>query len=142
MLSIFSCAYRPSVCLLWRNAYLDLLPIFWWWYLGFWYWIVWAALHILEVNPLSVTSFGNIFSHSVHCLFVLFMVSITVQKLLSLIRFHLFFFFTSITLEDIAKKTVLWLISMSVLFSSRSFIASSLTFRSLIHFLIYFCVWC
>ena len=88
----FSCAYRPSVCLLWRNAYLDLLPIFWWWYLGFWYWIVWAALHILEVNPLSVTSFGNIFSHSVHCLFVLFMVSITVQKLLSLIRFHLFFF--------------------------------------------------
>ena len=28
MLSIFSCALWPSVCLLWRNVYLDLLPIF------------------------------------------------------------------------------------------------------------------
>ena len=28
MLSIFSCASWPSVCLLWRNVYLDLLPIF------------------------------------------------------------------------------------------------------------------
>ena len=27
MLSIFSCALWPSVCLLWRNVYLDLLPI-------------------------------------------------------------------------------------------------------------------
>ena len=26
--SIFSCAYWPSVCLLWRNVYLGLLPIF------------------------------------------------------------------------------------------------------------------
>ena len=28
MLSIFSCAFWPSVCLLWRNVYLHLLPIF------------------------------------------------------------------------------------------------------------------
>ena len=28
MLSIFSCASWPSVCLLWRNVYLGLLPIF------------------------------------------------------------------------------------------------------------------
>ena len=27
-LSIFPCAYWPSVCLLWRNVYLSLLPIF------------------------------------------------------------------------------------------------------------------
>ena len=27
MLSIFSCAFGPSVCLLWRNICLDLLPI-------------------------------------------------------------------------------------------------------------------
>ena len=35
--NIFSCAFRPSVCLLWRNVYFDLLPIFEWikkmWYL-------------------------------------------------------------------------------------------------------------
>ena len=28
MLSAFSCASWPFVCLLWRNVYLDLLPIF------------------------------------------------------------------------------------------------------------------
>ena len=39
------------------------------------------------------------FSHSEACLFTLFVVSFTVQKLLSLIRFHLFIFvFMSITL--------------------------------------------
>ena len=29
ILRIFSCACWPFVCLLWRNVYLDLLPIFW-----------------------------------------------------------------------------------------------------------------
>ena len=28
MLNIFSCTYWPSLCLLWRNVYLGLLPIF------------------------------------------------------------------------------------------------------------------
>ena len=40
---------------------------------------------ILEINLLSVASFASIFSHPVGCLFVLFMVSFAVQKLLSLI---------------------------------------------------------
>ena len=39
-----------------------------------------SCLCILEINPLSVTSFANIFSHSVGCLFVLFMVSFAMQK--------------------------------------------------------------
>ena len=30
-----------------------------------------SCLYILEINPLSVTSFPNIFSHSVGCLFIL-----------------------------------------------------------------------
>ena len=30
MLGIFSCVYWPSVCLLWRDVYLSLLPIFDW----------------------------------------------------------------------------------------------------------------
>ena len=41
---------------------------------------------MLDINPLSVISFANIFSHSVDCLFVLLMVSFDVQKLLRLIR--------------------------------------------------------
>ena len=51
-----------------------------------------SCLYMLDINPLSVISFGNIFSHSVSCLFVLSMVSFAVQKLLSLIRSHLFIF--------------------------------------------------
>ena len=52
-----------------------------------------SRLHILEIKPLSIASFSNIFSHSVGCLFIWFMVSFVVQKLLSLIRSHLFIFF-------------------------------------------------
>ena len=51
-----------------------------------------SYLYILEINPLSVASFANIFSHSVGCLFILLMVSFAVQKLLSLIGSHLFCF--------------------------------------------------
>ena len=35
-------------------------------------------LYILDINPLSVASFANIFSHSQGCLFILFMVSFAV----------------------------------------------------------------
>ena len=49
-----------------------------------------SCLYILEVNPLSVVSFAIIFSHSEGCLFTLFIVSFAAQKLLSLIRSHLF----------------------------------------------------
>ena len=56
-------------------------------------------LHILEINPLSVVSYPIILSHSEGCLFTLFIVSFAVQKLLSLIRSHLFIFvFISISL--------------------------------------------
>ena len=49
MLSIFSCAYWPSVCL-WKNVYLGLLPIF---QLGwfFWYWVVWAVCIFWILTP-------------------------------------------------------------------------------------------
>ena len=47
---------------------------------------------ILEINSLSVVSFAIISPHSQGCLFTLFIVSFAVQKLLSLIRSHLFIF--------------------------------------------------
>ena len=54
---------------------------------------------ISEINPLSVVSFAIIFSHSEGCLFTVLIVSFAVQKLLSLIRSHLFtFVFISVTL--------------------------------------------
>ena len=58
-----------------------------------------SCLYIFEINSLSFVSFAVIFSHSEGCLFTLLIVSFIVQKLLSLIRSHLFIFaFISITL--------------------------------------------
>ena len=58
-----------------------------------------SCLYILEINPLSVVSFAIIFSHSEGCLFTFLIVSFAVQKLLSLMRSHLFtFVFISVTL--------------------------------------------
>ena len=96
-----------------------------------------SCLYILKIDPLSIDLFANTFSHSEGCLFILFMVSLAVQKLWSFIRSHLcIFVFISITLGGGSKKILLWFMSNSVLpmFSSKSFIASSLTFKSLIHF--------
>ena len=58
-----------------------------------------SCLYILEINPLSVVSFAIIFSHSEGCLFTLLRISFAGQKLLSLIRSHLFtFVFSTVTL--------------------------------------------
>ena len=58
-----------------------------------------SCFYIFEINSLSVSSFPIIFSHSEDFLFTLLIVSFVVQKLLSLIRCHLFSFaFISITL--------------------------------------------
>ena len=67
-----------------------------------------SCLYILEINPLSVVSFGIIFFYSEGCLFTLLIVFFAVKNLLSLIRSHLFtFVFISVTLgggviEDLA----------------------------------------
>ena len=102
-----------------------------------------SCLYILKIDPLPVASFANIFSHSVVCLFVLFMVSFAVQKLLSLTGSHYFIFaFVPITLGDGSKKIFLQFTSKSVLpmFSSRSFLVPSVTFRSLFDLSLFLCV--
>ena len=69
--------------------------------------------------------------------FFLFMVSFSLQKLIDLIRPHLFIFaFVSISLGDWPKRTLLWFMSDNVLplFSSRSFMMLCLTFKPLSHF--------
>ena len=86
---------------------------------------------------MPVSWFANIVSRSVGCLLILFIISFVVHKLLSLIRSDLFnFYFISITLGNGLKKILLQCMSKSVehMFSCKSFIVSSLTFKSLIHF--------
>ena len=57
-----------------------------------------SCLYIFEISCLSVASFAIIFSHSEGCLFTLLLAFFVVQKLLSLIRSHLFIIvFISIT---------------------------------------------
>ena len=58
-----------------------------------------SSLSSLEMGLLLVSSFANIFSHSVGCLVVLFMVSFAVQNLLNVMRFHLFIFSFYFSLE-------------------------------------------
>ena len=91
----------------------------------------------MEIKTLLVTLFANIFSHSIGCLFILFTVSSAVQKLMSLVRSHLFIFaFISIALVDWPKKTLLQFMSENVLpmFPSKSFMVSCLILKSLSHF--------
>ena len=64
-----------------------------------------SCLHTSEINLLSVTSYANIFSNSVGFLFILLMASSAVQKLLSLIRSHLFVFIF-ITLRGGSKRNL------------------------------------
>ena len=89
---MFSCSFWPSLRLLWRNVCLCLLPIFWLGSSFFWYWaalafcVFWKLIPCWSVHLLM-------FSPILWVVFHLFMVSFAVQKLLSLIRSHLLFFF-------------------------------------------------
>ena len=101
-----------------------------------------SCLYILEINPLSVISFAIIFSHSEGYLCTLLIVSLAVQKILSLIRSHLFIFI-SITLGGGSKRILLWFMSKGILpmFSSKSLYFLSLHLN-LYCIWVYFGVWC
>ena len=66
-----------------------------------------SSMYILEIKFVLVASFANIFSQSVGFLLLLFMVFFAEEKLVSLIRSHLFIFaFISIALREWSKKTL------------------------------------
>ena len=153
MMSNFTYAYWPSVCLLWIKVSLDLLHIF---HLDF------LSFFVIELYDLFVcfgnwTLIGHIICryflpvcrlsfHFVYgflccakasiCLFLLLILlpwEIDLRKQWS----HLLIFaFNSVALGDWLKKTVVRFMSEDVLpmFSSRSFMVSCLIFRSFSHF--------
>ena len=94
MMSIFSCAFWPSLLLLWRNVYLSLL----------FFNLIYTHTHThTHTAALDVCIFWKLttcwllhlqknFSHSMCCLSISFMISFAVQKLLSLIGSHLLIF--------------------------------------------------
>ena len=77
---IISCVIWPYGCL-WRNVYLDLLPVFSMCVcVCFFNWVsCLCCLYILETKFLLVPSFVNTFSHSVACLSVMLMLPLLVK---------------------------------------------------------------
>ena len=99
---LFVCLF--AIRRLWRNVYIDLLPIFGLDCLIFNCWVVWT-LHIFRrLSPCQ--SLCNYFLLFCGLFFILFMVSFAIQKLLSLIRPYLFIFIF-ITLE-VDQKRYCW----------------------------------
>ena len=81
-----------AICVFFGKCLFRSFPHFW---IGLFDFLVsssMSCLYILEINPLSIVSFAIIFSRSEGCLFTLLIVSFAVQKLLRLIRSHLFTF--------------------------------------------------
>ena len=76
-----------------------------------------CCLRIFEITPTLGPSLASIFSHSAGFLFVLFMVSLAEQKLVCLIKSHLFVFI-SIALGDGPKETLVQFMAWSVLHMS------------------------
>ena len=58
MLSIFSYVFWSSICLLWRNVYLDLLSSLWLGFVFFFILSCMSCLYVLEINPLSLIHFS------------------------------------------------------------------------------------
>ena len=121
MLSIFSLVYWPSECLLWRNVYLGFLPF------SDWVFVVIIELYelfvYLEIKPLSVTLFANIFSQSIGCIFVL-----------SLIKLYLFLLLFLLPWETDLRRHWYNLCQRIYCLCSLSFMVSCFIFKSLSHF--------
>ena len=136
MSSIFSCAYWPSVRLLWRNIYVGLLTIFWLSCLGFLNWVLRAVCIFWKLSPCQLLNL-QIFSP---CPETAFPFCLWFPCCAKACKFDLVpllvFAYISVALRDWPKKTLVWFMSESVLLilSSKSFMVSTLIARSLIPF--------
>ena len=97
-------------------------------------WVLWAA-YVFWILILY-QPFANIFSYSVGYIFILSVVSFSLQKLLSLMAQFVYYCFYFICFGRWIQKILVQFMSKSILsiFSFGSFIVSGLTFKCLIHF--------
>ena len=96
-----------------------------------------CCLYILEIDPLSVVSFAIIFFPFWGLPFHFAYSFLCCAKAFKFNQVPLVYFcFISVTLGGGSYRILLWFMSPSVLpmFSSKSFIVSGFTFRSLVHF--------
>ena len=104
------------------------------------------SLYKLSINPLIRYMVCSYFLHSMGCLLILLIISFVVQKLFSLMYNNLFiFYFLACNLAVIShiQKNIpkTYVKKFVPVFSSRSFMVSGLTFKSLIHFKLIFERW-
>ena len=132
ILNIFSYLW-PSVSPLWRSFYAGPLPI----KKIFLVLSCKMFLYILDINPLSNVSLANTFCHSLGCFFILLKVFFAVSYLFI---FSLF----PCPKEIYHKKVLLWEMSeiLLAMFSYRIFMVFRKTFKSLMNFEFFSCVWC
>ena len=136
-----------QLCLLWKNVYLEFLcPLKQSDCLIFLLLHCMSSLCILGIKSSSDTWFGNIFSHSVGCLFILFFwcFFFAQKQLLSLTESHLFIFaFIAFAFGVKSKKSLPGLMSGNLLHMFSSRVSG---FGSYIHvfnaFWVNFYVWC
>ena len=109
MLSIFSCACCPYVCLFGGNVYLGFLPIFdWVGFFFFWRWIYELFVYFGHQSLVGcmVWEYFIPFDRLSFCFLV---VSFALQKLIRLIKSHLFIFpFISLALGDLRKYCMVY----------------------------------
>ena len=109
---------HTPLCLVWRNVYWGLLPIFSTRFFVFCccsYWTVWAVCIFSKLSSCWVASFVNIFSHSVGWLEICLWFPLLCKSLkIWLDTFSLFFYyFISIAVGDWTKKTLVQFMSNS-----------------------------
>ena len=137
MLSAFSCSCWPFVCLLWKNVFLDLLPLF---LIGLSVLLLSCmnSSYILHINPLSNKWFAHTFFHSVPFSafsfrqWFLLLAGAFQSDVVTLVYFVLVTYaFGIISKESLSRPMSGKFFPM---FSSRSFMVSGFTFKSFIFF--------
>ena len=75
---LFMCVLAIYLYVVFGEMHVGLLPIFWLFFFFFFLLSCMSCLYILEIKPLSVASFADVFSQSTGYLFVVFVVSFAV----------------------------------------------------------------
>ena len=131
VVNIFSCAFWPATCLLWRNVYLD-LPIFFIGFSVFWYWAAWAVCIFWRLTPcqlhglqiISPILWAVCFIYFLFLSFSFFFFGVEAFKFnqVSFIYFYFHFHYSGSCIQ----KDFCWYLCQCSMFSSNSFIVSTL----------------